>query len=114
MSGAGDCITTGQVNYESSDPIGSARQQVTYCWRVDGDDRGRITKQVGSGTELPLTSPDVDIDYMNFGVFGLPVGQQPRVAINMEGTVTVSPRVSSNFTIQTTVSQRQLNIDTTP
>ncbi len=115
LSGGGDCVSTDQVNYESSDPGGSARQQVTYCWVVDSiTGKGSITKQVGTGSELPLTSPDVDIDYMNFGVFGLPVGQQPRVVINMEGTVTVSPRVSSNFTIQTTVSQRQLNIDLTP
>lgn len=113
LSGGGDCISMDQVDYEASDPGGSARLRVTYCLDEDPETlRGMITKQVGTGSALPLTSPDVDIDYMNFGVFGLPAGQQPRVAINMEGTVTVSPRVSSNFTIQTTVSQRQLNIDT--
>lgn len=109
----GNCISTDQVDYEAADPGSSARPRVTYCWVVDADDNGSITKQVGSGVSLPLTSPDVDIDYMNFGVFGTAPGDQPRVAINMEGTVTISPRVSSSFTIQTTVSQRQLNIDYT-
>ncbi len=109
----GDCISTEQVDYEAANPGSDPRQTVSYCWEVDGDGRGSITKQVESGAVLPLTSPDVDIDYMNFGVFGTAPGDQPRVAINMEGTVTISPRVSSSFTIQTTVSQRQLNIDYT-
>ncbi len=109
-----DCIVTSQVDYNASDPGNAPRQRVTYCWSVDANDKGSITKQVDLGATLPLTSPDVDIDYMNFGVYGNVEGDQPRVAINMEGTVTISPRVSSSFTIQTTVSQRQLNLDYTP
>jgi prepilin-type N-terminal cleavage/methylation domain-containing protein len=110
LSTPGNCVEVDQINYDASDPISAARVPVRYCLATSGD-RGMITKQVGSGAALELTSPDVDIDYLDFSVFGnVPGEQQPRVAINMQGTVRVSTRVSSSFSIQTTVSQRQLNL----
>lgn len=110
VSASGDCMSTDQVDYDAADPLDpDSRQLVTYCWRMTGE-QGRITKQVEGGAELALTSPDVDIDYLEFEQFGIVSGDQPRLLIKMEGTVRVSQRVSSNFTIQTSVSQRQLNI----
>lgn len=97
----GNCVETSQVDYdEGGVPV---TELVEYCFGlVDG--RGVLTKN-GS----LLTSEDVDIDYLNFTEAGTVRGQQPKIGIRMEGTVRVSPRVSSSFVIQTSVSQRQLN-----
>lgn len=111
----GNCVSTRQIDYANvtaANPF--ARRWVTYCLRETGD-VGRITRKVGTdinqnGTEVDLTSPDVDIDYLTFTVWGSALGSQPRILIKMEGTVKITEKIKSNFTIQTTVSQRQLNI----
>ncbi len=106
-SNGSSCVSTSQINYSTPSDLFDT-ETVEYCWVVTNG-VGTIMKTVG-GTSLPLTSPDVDIDYLEFSEFGTAAGDQPRIVIKMEGTVQVSPRVSSNFTIQTTVSQRTLNV----
>jgi prepilin-type N-terminal cleavage/methylation domain-containing protein len=103
VTSGGNCVSVDQIDYNGTDLDGIER--ATYC--LDGS---TLTKRIESGTPLPLTSPDVDIDYLKFTEAGTAVGEQPRLGIRMEGTVRVSPRVSSSFTIQTSVSQRQLNL----
>lgn len=108
VSAGGTCLTTQEINYNASDLF--QRQLVEYCLDVDPiTELGTITKRGPSGTAVPLTSPDVDVDYMNFIVY-YGDGNQPRISIVIEGTVKISEKINSNFTIQTTVAQRQLNI----
>lgn len=108
VTGGGNCFTTEQINYDAVDSF--SRERVEYCFVEDADGNGRIDKTIGSGgTTIPLTSPDVDVDYLRFRALTGDSGQ-PRVSIVLEGTVKVSETISSRFTIQTTVAQRQLNI----
>lgn len=108
VSNNGKCFSTEQINYDSAADL-FAREAVTYCFEVDANDVGRIDKRVGSGAAQPITAPDVDIDHLKFNAYVGP-GDQPRVSIVLEGTVKVSEKISSTFSIQTTVAQRQLNI----
>ena len=101
------CVETRQVDYNGDSGASDGREEVAYCF---DEARGVITRAIGGEDPVDLTAPDVDIDYLTFNAFGTATGDQPRVLIKMEGTVQVSPRVSSNFSIQTTVSQRQLNL----
>ncbi len=98
-----NCLTTNEINY---DQVGDGfnTREVTYCW-VEDNGTGKITKN-----GVDLTSPDVDIDYLKFAVATHSLGTQPAVNIMLEGTVKVSEKIRSNFSLQTTVSQRQLNI----
>ena len=102
-SGGGRCVSTTQVDYDGSNGV-VGTESVEYCLNS-----GVLTKQVDTGTPLNLTSEDIYIDFLEFTVSGYAAGSQPRLGIRMQGTVQVSPRVSSSFVIQTSVSQRQLN-----
>ncbi len=109
VTNAGKCFTTEQINYNNAGTFD--RERVEYCLEEDADGNGRIDKKIGSGAAVPLTSPDVDVDYLKFTAYNGGVNRpQPRVLIVLEGTVKVSEKISSRFTIQTTVAQRQLNI----
>lgn len=102
----GDCFQTDEIDYVGGDTEFDTRS-VEYCFEeVDGF--GRITKQVQGGAAVPLTSSDVDIDELSFE--DISSGTQPILSIIMSGTVQVSPRISSSFSIQTAVSQRKLQI----
>jgi prepilin-type N-terminal cleavage/methylation domain-containing protein len=70
-----------------------------------GDYEGRIMRTVGvSGTPEPITAPEVEIDNLKF-IDGKDDGQ-PSVVMIVQGTVKMSERVSSDFSIQTTITQR--------
>ncbi|MEI8062252.1 MAG: type II secretion system protein [bacterium] len=58
-----------------------------------------------------ITSPEVDVTSMKFIVNpGTPGSVQPTVFLIIQGTGAVSPTDASNFTVQTLISQRRLNI----
>lgn len=105
---------------------GFQREVTRYRLHLDNSDSdnpiGEI-QQCVSATEGPscsvnewvaITSELVDID--RFDVTGTVWGDeidliQPRVQIVIAGTVKVSESISSEFSLQTTVSQRRLNIE---
>lgn len=104
------CLTTNEIDYATANAEGSTnefiKRQVVYCFEPgNASTGGKLTKQVAGGSTTPITSPDVNIKYLEFDVSS----GQPRLTINMSGTVKVSPKISSDFSIQTTVSQRKLN-----
>lgn len=105
---SGDCFSTNEIDY-SQNSFGT--RSVEYCFEeVDG--KGKIMKTIGTETPVELTSTDVDIDSLTFydTAFGSASTYQPMLTVVMQGTVKVSEKVSSSFTIQTSVSQRKLNI----
>lgn len=109
-----DCVTVTRVDYqETTGASDISRETVRYCYVSSGSnssgDYGKITRQIG-GTTVDLTSPDTDIKFLTFKLFNTDSRTQPKLLINMEGEVKVSPTISSAFTIQTAVSQRRLNI----
>jgi prepilin-type N-terminal cleavage/methylation domain-containing protein len=109
----GDCLTTDEIDYADVGFPGGGfeTRRVEYCWVEDNEtEQGSITKKVDNGDPVALTSPDVDIDFLEFKSSGYQQGSQPMVNIILEGTVKVSESIRSKFSIQTAVSQRQLNI----
>jgi prepilin-type N-terminal cleavage/methylation domain-containing protein len=95
----GDCFNTSEIDYTEE---GFTPRPVEYCFDQDGD-RGKITKN-----NIDLTSTDVDIDKVEF--IDSSYGNQPMLTIIMSGTVKVSEKISSSFSLQTAVSQRRLEI----
>lgn len=99
-----NCFTTNEIDY--ADPDLNTRR-VEYCVNSDGV----LTKEIGStGTAVPLTSTDVLIETVEFIPYGQGSNQQPALGIVLDGKVQVTPTISSRFTINTSVSQRKLNI----
>jgi prepilin-type N-terminal cleavage/methylation domain-containing protein len=109
----GDCFTTQEINYSST---GFDTREVSYCFREDpATNLGSIKKSINGGTEVPLTSPDVDVDGCEFinsslNTSASALTSQPMLTIVMHGTVKVSERIDSAFSIQTSISQRKLKI----
>lgn len=109
----GDCLTTYQLDYQNAafnPPNSIPRALITYCF-VENNGLGKITRSVNGASPTDYTSPDIDIDHLEFDITSLtPVVDQPKVLINMKGTVKVSENVSSSFTVQTSISQSKLNL----
>lgn len=97
--------------------ITGTKRGVKYYLERDTDGTGRI-KKITSDTNAvayPVTSPEVDIKKLDFYVDN-PVSStysgQPRVFLIIKGTAVVNPTQTSDFTIQTLISQRNLNLPT--
>ena len=70
--------------------------------------RGAIWKQVDDGVWQKLTSAEVDINELTFYVFDVgDDGDHPRVTVIIKGKAGIKESVSSEFTLQTTVNQRE-------
>ncbi len=79
------------------------------------EDAEKITKEVDSGTEVPIVSDDVVIEdakfYLSSSYESSGYNKQPRIHILIYGYVQITEKTRSDFSIQTTISPRQLNID---
>lgn len=73
--------------------------------------QGRIDKFTGGALSGALTSEDINITDLTFYVLGAPSGDdlQPRIAIVIKGTAG-GGRTVSNFNLQTTISQREIDL----
>lgn len=74
---------------------------------------GQIMKSVNGGATNALTSSEITISRVMFYVFnstGWPDQGQPRVLISISGTVGNKVSTQSTFNLETTVSQRKLDI----
>lgn len=88
----------------NNNDTGFLPQHVTY--EFVGADK-TICRQVDTGECQSLTDPKIaTIDNLNFKLFSSPDGSRPpMVRINVYGVVKIG-KTSSNFNIQTTVTQR--------
>ncbi len=83
-----------------------------YDW--DNSTQRGITRKVGSGEEESITSSNLKLSswyirkYTSSGTSGL--GAQPRVFFSVKGRVETAKGISSEFTLQSSVSQRQLEL----
>jgi len=108
-SGAG----ANYITFLGPGSIGQVYYQLdtSACPGQTAPNMGCIERKVGAaGTWYPITSPDIIISntgYM-FHVIGAPPGDglQPEVIITLSGTVQISPTQTSNFHLQSTVTQR--------
>lgn len=76
-------------------------------------ENGSIFRQVGGDSGIAITSSELNIQNAEFNIYDGDIGDedsQPRVLILVEGEAQAGPRISSSFKIQTTVSQRNLDI----
>ena len=84
----------------------------TVIYRLNS---GRIEKSSDGGANYkPATGSNVVIDYARFYVLGAEPGgappAQPRIVIIIKGHSGTKPSVQTNFDIETTVSQRSLDL----
>ncbi len=95
--------------------VSSEGQNIIY--KINSAGNG-IEKSINGGTSyLAVTAPEVTIQDLRFYVFNSypqsgssPDDAQPRVVILIRGYAGEKPSLQSNFTLQTTVSQRSLDI----
>lgn len=78
---------------------------------------GRIVKRTVDGNDIDVTSPEVDVTDVKFFISNPAPGvgsgaqySQPSVFILIKGVAQISDNLSSDFSLQTLVSQRILNI----
>ena len=81
---------------------------VTYRW---DETNKSITREYNNGDEENLTSSDTKIEHLKFYVFGTtPGGSQPYVVAIIKGYVGTRPTNKTEFSIQTLMSQRTLDM----
>lgn len=93
------------------------REETEYQLQDAADGHSYIGRRIDGGDWIPITSDQVDVTRFNFTVAGsadcAPPAEchQPRTQISIEGNVRVNEKISSTFSLQTTVSQRKLNLE---
>lgn len=101
-AGIGNC-TSGGTEFSFIDQRGA-----TVTYRYDTGTMG-IQVRKDSGAFRGITSAEVQIEGLTFYVAGVGVdSKQPRVIITARGVAGLKERIKTNFSIQTTVSQRQI------
>ena len=88
--------------------ISDPTDQVVYRF-IDS----HIEKSIDSGaTFVRITASEVTIDSMKFYVVGTTAGDssQPRVVMTVRGTIGIGSKFQTSFNLQTTVSQRVLDL----
>jgi len=98
-----DCDTGGtQVSFLSSD-----NKQITYRL-IDA----KVQKKIDAGDFIDVTAPEITIESLSFYVVGTASSdsKQPKVLITIRGKSGVKANTTSEFSVQTLVSQRQLDI----
>lgn len=93
--------------------LSSEDVQITYRW--SGEEGDPIEKQVDDGEFIALTAPEITIDNVTFyvsgaGTSGPDASLQPKVIIKINGH-SGETKGRSDFTLQTLVSQRSLDLD---
>lgn len=114
-------VKTGEIQDGSTpeelyviEDLGGILRDVKYRFTNEGKITRRIKPIDGDWSgEVAITSEQIKIDDARFEIYGSGVAgdsKQPRVLITIAGTALVGPTISSKFHIQTTVSQRRLEI----
>ena len=115
-SGGGDDCATGGTELQLTTLINNEEYRVQYRFSTRNG-RGFIERRLiktrastNSGW-IQITSTNVDIEQFKFFVFGAPAGDdyQPRVMIALSGKA-VNNEDLSDFSIQTTVTQRIIDL----
>lgn len=108
--GSGGTLTNPQNCSTGSDFLALSFNGTTNIYRKNGN---TIEKSINGGSSyIPVTEPGVVIQNLTFYVFGTDTADQlqPYAVIVIKGYVGNKPTSQTNFSIQTTVSQRALDI----
>ena len=96
-----------------------SRVPIYYRRGQASDGRGYIERCVeisgvsclNSSSYKKITAPEVDVKRFNFYIRGTSSGLQPKINMQIQGTAKASEKIQSDFSIQTTISQRNLRIN---
>ena len=69
-----------------------------------------IERAIEGGESVPITAPEVKVKQLRFFVSGAANAGQPRIFLVLNGVVQGRVRTPSDFTIETLVSQRVLDV----
>lgn len=90
------------------------RETIEYRCRdcLSSTERGVIERRDGGSANpwIPITSDMVDVNRFEYNLSGIAVPNQPRTLVLIEGDVRINDKINSSFAVQTTVSQRKLNL----
>ncbi len=112
-------VKTGDVQVDQStaneiyviEDLDNVKRHVKYRFAQNKIERS-VKPEGGSWSDyVAITSDQINIDNARFIVYDEYESLQPRVLISIAGTALVGPTVSSKFHIQTTVSQRNLEVN---
>jgi type II secretory pathway pseudopilin PulG len=105
-------IKTGQIDNTQLAAVDASSFEDFNALTVVNQDGEEIEYKLVSGAivedNIPITSEQVTISELRFRIFYGDANRQPRVLMVVSGTASTSQSISSDFTIQTTVSQRDL------
>lgn len=95
--------------------VGDPNDQYIYRFtRESGpNSRGRIDRSTDGGDNfIPITAPEVNIEKFVFYVTGAEDDddEQPKVVMTISGSAGVKDRIRTEFNLQTTISQRILDL----
>ncbi len=114
---ASDCPQTSASSIAFSTRDG---RTMAYRYNLAGGTSGVIERAVVPAGQVlspdafvPITAPEVRIEQLRFYVAGTgnKDRQQPRVLIEVQGSLQGKSKVTSRFTIETLVSQRLLDVE---
>lgn len=109
--GSGGSLNTPQNCSTGGDFLAVSFNGSINVYRKNGN---TIQKSTNGGTSyVPITAPEVIIENMTFYTFGAtenPSVLQPYVVAVIKGYVGTKPTQQTNFSIQTTMSQRALDL----
>lgn len=94
--------------FEKGDPLANTIGKIK---KITCESVGAFGACSGASTDIEVTSPEIDIKDMQILTnIGTPGSSQPSVFLLIHGTSAVNPTEASDFTVQTLISQRRLNI----
>lgn len=110
ISSPQDC-TSGSTYFAFESATGDLDSSADqYVYRYLGN---RVERSIdGGATFAPVTAPEVVIEDLRFYVVGSPLSDslQPKVVVTVKGYAGIATRVRSAFNLQTTITQRLLDI----
>jgi len=100
--GGGNCVNGGtEISFVD-------QRGATVTYKYDAGTKS-ILVQKDAGAFRGITSAEVQIEGLTFYVAGVGAdGKQPRIIITARGTAGLKEKTKTSFSIQTTVSQRQI------
>ena len=119
VSFLGDCPNGGELIHYKAPDLTYTQYKFVNTVTAASTGMGNIQRQTGcnqtgdscTGTWQSITAPtqNVNVSVMTFYVLGTVAPNQPRVIITADGFIKASDGGASEFTIQTTASQRSRN-----
>ena len=102
--GSSNCAAGGNT-LTVIDPNGS---EITYMFS-ESNGKGTIVRTKNGGDAINVTTPEIDINDLTFYVRGVGSdSRQPYVVVFISGTAEIIEKLITEFSVQTTVTQRRL------